>query len=62
MRFLQQLAKICGVSKAALIAHNLHEKDHRMLATLGDSVDESIPLYEVTITSSVNGRISTCSP
>jgi DNA-binding CsgD family transcriptional regulator len=44
--FLQQLSKISGVSKAALIAHNLAEKDHRMIATLGDSVDESIPQYE----------------
>jgi DNA-binding CsgD family transcriptional regulator len=44
--FLEQLSKISGVTKAALITHDLAEKDHRMLATLGDSVDESIPLYE----------------
>jgi len=44
--FLRQLSKISGISKAALIAHNLPEKDHRMLATLGDAVNESIPLYE----------------
>lgn len=44
--FLVQLSEMSGISKAALIAHNLPAKDHRMLATLGDSVDESISVYE----------------
>lgn len=44
--FLGELSKISGVNKAALIAHNLAEKNHRMLATLGDDVNESIPFYE----------------
>jgi len=37
-KFLGQLTAMLGVSKAALIAHNLPKGEHKMLAVVGDSV------------------------
>jgi DNA-binding CsgD family transcriptional regulator len=44
--FLGELSAMSGVTKAALIAHDVPANDHRIIASLGDSVTESIPLYE----------------
>jgi DNA-binding CsgD family transcriptional regulator/PAS domain-containing protein len=44
--FLRQMADASGITKAALLAHDLEAGDHRMLATVGDTVSESVPLYE----------------
>ncbi len=44
--FLQQTSAITGISKAALIAHDLTQNRHKFLATLGPEVVESVPLYE----------------
>jgi DNA-binding CsgD family transcriptional regulator/PAS domain-containing protein len=44
--FLRDLSVACGVTKAALIAHDLLGNEHRMLATVGDAVTEATPLYE----------------
>ena len=44
--FLGQLTAMLGVSKAALIAHNLPKGEHKMLAVVGDSVKASIKPYE----------------
>ena len=44
--FLRELSNQSGVSRAALISHLVVENDHRMLATLGDSMVESVPSYE----------------
>jgi PAS domain-containing protein len=46
--FLEQLSAMSGVRKAALITHHVAEKNHKILATLGDSVKDeaSIQLYE----------------
>jgi DNA-binding CsgD family transcriptional regulator/PAS domain-containing protein len=46
--FLNQLASLHGVTKAALIAHDTTRDEHRILASVGDSVVESIPAYEGT--------------
>jgi DNA-binding CsgD family transcriptional regulator/PAS domain-containing protein len=44
--FLGELSTISGVTKAALISHDVPRSNHRMLATLGDSVVESVTAYE----------------
>jgi DNA-binding CsgD family transcriptional regulator/PAS domain-containing protein len=46
--FLKELGLLTGVNKAALISHDFTGKDHRILATLGDSVKdtENVRLYE----------------
>jgi DNA-binding CsgD family transcriptional regulator/PAS domain-containing protein len=44
--FLAELSLVAGVTKAAIIAHNIADKDHRMLATFGEMTKESIPYYE----------------
>ena len=45
-KFLGQLTAMLGVSKAALIAHNMPKGEHKMLAVVGDSVKASIKSYE----------------
>lgn len=44
--FLAELSTMTGVTKAALIAHNNAQNDHRMLAVFGDGTRESIHPYE----------------
>ena len=46
--FLKQLSTVSGITKAALLIHNLADNDHRILASLGDGVHESenVHLYE----------------
>ena len=44
--FLQGLCNVGAVSKAALLVHDLSGNDHRILASSGDSVKESTPIYE----------------
>jgi DNA-binding CsgD family transcriptional regulator len=44
--FLRQVSEASDVTKAALISHDLVAGDHRMLATVGATVTESVPLYE----------------
>ncbi len=44
--FLRQVSEASDVTKAALISHDLVVGDHRMLATVGATVAESVPLYE----------------
>jgi DNA-binding CsgD family transcriptional regulator/PAS domain-containing protein len=46
--FLNQLASLHDVTKAALIAHDPIRNDHRILASVGASVVESIAPYETT--------------
>lgn len=44
--FLAELSRLSGVSKAALIAHDFNDKDHRISACFGDTVKDSIDDYE----------------
>jgi DNA-binding CsgD family transcriptional regulator len=46
--FLEKLSALSGVTKAALLTHNVPKSDHRMLATLGDGINdnENVRLYE----------------
>jgi hypothetical protein len=44
--FLNELSVVSGVSRAALLAHDFSEKEHKISATLGDSVKESVHVYE----------------
>jgi len=44
--FLREFSFLTGVSRAALLFHDISEKDHRLAETLGDSVKESIKPYE----------------
>jgi DNA-binding CsgD family transcriptional regulator len=43
---LEQLSDMTGVTKAALITHDITNSEHRMLAILGDSVKEGTSIYE----------------
>jgi len=45
---LKELGTASGVNKAALISHHLPQNNHRILATLGDSINdrENVRLYE----------------
>ncbi len=44
--FLWELSKLTGITRAALISHLVAEDDHRILATLGESMVESVSSYE----------------
>jgi DNA-binding CsgD family transcriptional regulator len=44
--FLAELSAMCGISRAALLVHDMANADHRIAALLGDSVKESVPAYE----------------
>ena len=44
--FLEELAAMIGVTKAALIAHDAAEGNHKILAALSDDMKESMHLYE----------------
>jgi DNA-binding CsgD family transcriptional regulator/PAS domain-containing protein len=44
--FLHELCATSGVSKAALIAHDLSRPDHHILACEGDAIRFSVNLYE----------------
>lgn len=46
--FLNQLASLHGVTKAALLAHDLPRDEHRILASVGAAVVESSVPYEKT--------------
>ncbi len=43
---LEQLCALTGITKAALITHNIPKNDHRILAIRGDRLKENIPAYE----------------
>jgi DNA-binding CsgD family transcriptional regulator len=44
--FLAELSAVTGVTKAALISHNIATEDHPILAYFGESVGESASVYE----------------
>ena len=44
--FLAELSAAIGVTKAALISHNIAAEDHPILAYFGESVRESASVYE----------------
>jgi DNA-binding CsgD family transcriptional regulator/PAS domain-containing protein len=44
--FLAQMGAAFGITKAALIAHDLPRDEHKILAILGDSVRDSLEPYE----------------
>ena len=44
--FLADFSRMCGVSKAALIIHDLQDQQHRIAASFGDTVKESVEDYE----------------
>jgi DNA-binding CsgD family transcriptional regulator/PAS domain-containing protein len=44
--FLAELSAVTGVTKAALISHNIATEDHPILAYFGESVRESASVYE----------------
>lgn len=44
--FLTQLSAMTGITKAAIISHDIAANDHRMLATVGDKTRESVGIYE----------------
>jgi DNA-binding CsgD family transcriptional regulator len=44
--FLEQLTSMSCVSKAALITHCVESNDHRILASVGDSIKSTVQLYE----------------
>lgn len=44
--FLAELSAVTGVTKAALISHNIATEDHPILACFGESVRESASVYE----------------
>ncbi len=45
-RFLQEFCAASGVTKAALIAHDPANADHRVIASIGDGLSEANPVYE----------------
>ena len=44
--FLEQFSNFTGIAKAALLAHNFPENQHRILAIRGERLQETVSLYE----------------
>ena len=44
--FLADLSRLCGVSKAALIAHDFKDQEHTISVPFGDTVRDSVNDYE----------------
>lgn len=44
--FMEQLSAYSGISKAVLIAHDIRNNDHQILAALGDALKDDVRDYE----------------